>query len=334
MKRMIGVMILVVLVSLAGCTQNTFEDYQEALFKTDNIERGKSNTRMDIEMIFNTEGLDGETVKELKTFENVIYEGTTSFDYTGDDVKVSSMNLLSLGGLGVNFDYHQEGNQTALYIPMVGKYLDLNADDLDDMLKQQSVSEMYSQVNLSEETLSNLDELWRNTFEADEVVQGEKSTMETPEGDVRVVKFTVTPSKEKIKEFVRDASTIIIEDESVQSLFENLEAQEIVTVDEIEKHMTSWMDMWTVSSFSVIDYIDVDGYIVDSTVTFEILINQEGAGGLKILKVNSSTKHYDIENPQDLIFPVLTNENSITFDGLQQGLPSTYENLINHIERE
>ncbi|GKT22759.1 hypothetical protein ADUPG1_004519, partial [Aduncisulcus paluster] len=62
-----------------------------------------------------------------------------------------------------------------------------------------------------------MDELWRNTFEADEVVKGEKSTMETPEGDVRVVKFTVTPDKEKLKGFVKGIGLIVLQDESVQT---------------------------------------------------------------------------------------------------------------------
>jgi len=329
---------IMVLVVVTGCSENTLEDYKEALIKTENIEQGKSEIRVDLNMTFETEGLDEETIRELKTFENIVFEGKTSFDMKEESRKVVSKNFISLGGLGIHVDYHQDGDRVALYIPMVGKFIDLNMSDMENMSPENEKLGELTQVDLSDETLRSLDVLWRETFEADDVIKGEKSTMETPEGDVRVVKFTVTPDEMQIKDFVFDAVNILINDESVKELTSLMREKsvdgetaliDVEILDDFETQLNEFMQSWTVKSFEVVDFIDVDGYIIQSNTNLEIETTSLNAGAMKSMVLTITSDIYEIEKGQNIEFPELTDDNSISIDGLQQGLPSTYENLIN-----
>lgn len=331
---LLTVVLILILLLTTACSQDSIEDYQEALEKTENIQRGKSQTKLELSMVFETEGLDEEAIRQLKSFENILFEGTTRFDSTGDDVKVSSLNLISLGGLGLNFDYHQDGENTALYIPMLGKYLNLTAEEMKALAEENGDFAAYQNMRLTQETLDALEKLWRETFEADEVVKGEKSTMETPEGDVRVVKFTVTPERDKLKTFVRDAVEIVADDENIKESIEERigdasEDGEVILMKDFLSGLNDTMKLWDVTEFYVIDYVDIDGYIVESNVNVVIRIATGESGAMKSFDMQLVTKNYDIEKPQDIVFPELTEENSLTIDELEKGLPSTYENLLN-----
>jgi len=332
---LLTVVIILILLLTTACSQNSIEDYQEALDKTESIQRGKAQTQLDIEMDFRTEGLDAEAIKQLKSFETVSFEGTTSFDNTGDQIKVSSLNLFSLGGLGLNFDYYQDGDQAALYIPMLGKYLDLSADDMKEISNGNSELAEYKNMTMTQETLDAFETLWSQTFEEDEVVKGEKSTMETPEGDIRVVKFTITPDKDKLKGFVKSAVEIVMEDEnikeSIKSYYNSADSEDVkmFDIEDIVNGLEKTMESWEIRKFEVVDYIDVDGYIVESNAFIGLSINSEESGAIKSFEMKLVSKNYDIEKSQDIQFPELTDENSLTIDGLQKGLPSTYENLLN-----
>ncbi len=329
------VVVILVLLLTTACSQSSIEDYQEALQKTESIQRGKTQTQVDVTMGFRKDGLDEETTKQLKSFEAVSFEGVTSFDSTGQEVKVSSLNLFSLGGLGLNFDYYQDGDQTALYVPMLGKYLNLSTGNMKELSGDDTVLAKYESMNLTQETISAIEVLWSQTFEADEVVKGEKSTMETPEGDVRVVKFTITPEKEKLKAFVISAVEIVMEDEKIK---ENIKAYSnsvefkdgnIVNVEDLVNGLEEAMASWDINKFEVVDFIDVDGYIVESNTSIGLSINTVESGAIESFEMKVVSKNYDIEKPQDIQFPELTDENSLTIDELQKGLPSTYENLLN-----
>lgn len=335
MKKLSIVLILILLFTTA-CSENTFEDYQAALSKTENIQRGKVNTEMGLNLSFNTEGLAEEDLRQIKSFEQIVYEGTTSFDYTGENKQVSSLNLISLGGLGMNFDFFMNGENMALYIPMLGKYLDLSTSSFESADLNTDQFEAFSNITLSDETLTALEKIWSETFEADEIVKGEKSTMETPEGDVRVVKFTVTPEKEKLKVFIKKAATVIFEDEQLKEALHSQFSKDVDTmvvwegsVEEILKSLDESMAFWEVEKFEVVDFIDVDGYIVESNVAVGLSFNATRPGTMKSFQMDFRTRYYEIEKAQDIVFPELTEENSVTIDTLQQGLPSTYENLLN-----
>jgi len=335
MKKLSVILLLILLLTTA-CSENTFEDYQTALAKTETIKRGKLNTNMDLNLTFNTEDLSSEDIKRVKNFEKVAYEGTMSFDYTQDEKMVSSLNLLSLGGLGMNFDFYMQGDQMALYIPMLGKFLDLDSKSISQMSEENNDLAAFSNLSLTDESISALEQIWSQTFEADEVVKGEKSTMETPEGDVRVVKFTVTPEKEKLKEFVNKASRIVIEDSNIKEALESQMAKSNnqdfsweETLTEIMQDFEESMQYWEVKQFEVVDFIDVDGYIVESNVSVTIGFTASKPGSLTDFQMDFVTSYYEIEKKQNIEFPELTEENSVTIESLQQGLPSTYENLLN-----
>ncbi len=327
--------LLVLMVTLTGCSGNKHEDYKEALIKTENIQSGKSDTRLELEMNFETEGLEEEVVKGLKTFEHVVYEGHNTFNLKNENLKIESRNFVSVGGLGINLDYHQDGDQIAIYVPMLGKYLNISADEVKEISTENEKFNTFTQVKLSKNTIMALEESWRNAFEAEDIVKGEKSTMETPEGDVRVVKFTVTPTEEKIKDFVVSAVQILLHDESVSELVEELSGTEEllvngepVTEEKIEEQVKESLEFWSVEEFVVTDFIDVDGYIVQSNTSFAIRTQGQEPGSMKYMKMEIITDNYDIEKDQTIDFPVLTETNSVSFEGLQEGLPSTYENLL------
>lgn len=327
---LLTVVIILTMLITTACTENTMEDYKAALEKTEGIQKGKSQTGLKLHMGFEMDGLDEEEARQLKSFENVEYEGTTSFDYSGDMVKVESLNLLSLGGLGMNFDYHQAGDQMALYIPMLGKYLNMTTQDLGAVTEENDKLKKLSNFKLKDETVKALEDIWKQTFEADEVVKGEDTIMETPEGDVRVVKFTIEPDKEKLKDFVKKTTEIIVKDENLQTYFGQvtfnngkvLEAQDFLTgLDEA-------MAKWNIESFKVVEFIDVDGYIVKTNVNVSIQMDIDMPGATNAFDMTLETTNYEIEKDQNIEFPQLTEENSLSFQELEKGLPSTYENLI------
>lgn len=323
------VVILTALLTTA-CTENTLEDYKSALEKTENIQRGKTHTDLELQMNFEMDGLDEEEARQLKSFENIEYEGTSSFDYTGDQAKVESINLLSLGGLGMNFDYYQLGDEMALYIPMLGKFLNLTSQDIDKLSEDTDNLGKIASLQLTDETVQALENVWKQTFEADEVIKGEDSIMETPEGDVRVVKFTIEPDKEKLKDFVKKTTEIIVKDENIQAEFGEMSFDngKVLKAEDFLSGLDDAMEKWQVQTFKVVDFIDVDGYIVQTTVNISIKMDIDMPGAPNAFNMTLETTNYEIEKNQSIDFPELTEENSLSIQELEQGLPSTYENLI------
>ena len=62
---LLTVVLILILLLTTACSQNSIEDYKEALKKTESIQRGKSQTQMEFSLAFETEGLDEETIRRV-----------------------------------------------------------------------------------------------------------------------------------------------------------------------------------------------------------------------------------------------------------------------------
>ena len=69
------------------------------------------------------------------------------------------------------------------------------------------------------------------------------------------------------------------------------------------------MDNMTISQFEEVAYVDLDGYIVEETITLTIKYN-ESDFPFESQKITIRTQNWDIEQAQKMAFPIIDETNS------------------------
>ncbi|MGB4437625.1 MAG: hypothetical protein WBJ13_00045, partial [Sedimentibacter sp.] len=89
---------------------------------------------------------------------------------------------------------------------------------------------------------------------------------------------------------------------------------------------------YEVESFSYTAYVDIDGYIVNEMIEFSLkVINPENAG-LSGVNYSLNMKNWDINKEQSFDFPVLTEENTIKMDDMDESMPDMMEDLFKNVD--
>jgi hypothetical protein len=84
----------------------------------------------------------------------------------------------------------------------------------------------------------------------------------------------------------------------------------------------------TVEKFQYTAYVDIDGYIVNETVEVKIKRDTAEQGEPKSIRFKLEMKNWDINKDQKFEFPVLTDENTMKSNDLDQTMPSLFKDLF------
>lgn len=323
-KILIFILVLaLIVVTLTACNTDNLEQYKKAFEKTEQIKKGQSSGEISVKLDFNTDGLSVEDVKVLNNFKDMSGSFNTVFD--DDAEKAIFKNYFNFGGLGYDFEMFINGEELAMKLPVIGKYLKIN-----EMQQIEAETKGYDQI-ISDDTMKQIAEKWVGLMKEEDVFKGKNIIITTLDGDVKTTEYTVTLSSEQIKEMVLGSIEIASKDDKLQNFFnENITMKvndkEKLTFEEVLKGIRDNIDKFEIDSFKYTALVDIDGYIVNDNLVYSLISTDEKIT-LKRADYNQDIKNWDINKEQTFKFPVLNEENTLDTEG-SEDVPSLMEDLF------
>ncbi len=325
--RLAAVFVLLA-VLLAGCSTNSLESYKKAVEKTDGIMRGQSSGEVKVEMDFNTTGMTEEQVKKMNYYKDVACSFNVTFDEEAR--QTLSRNYLNLGGLGFDMDFYKNGEESFVKMPIIGKYVKLS--DMINQAKEQQAPQEAEEL-ISKETLESLGKAWVDLLKQENVMKGKQIVQSTPDGEVKATQYTMKLSDEQIKALLSAWTDTLSGDEKLKAAFEDsfkdkVKDLEDVSYDKLFTDIKDNLKSYRIEEFQYDAFVDIDGYIVNEVVSCNVSVNDTKPGGMTAVRFQLETKNWSINKAQQFEFPVLTEENTLDADSLEQNMPSAFEDLL------
>lgn len=335
MKKKVAVLIIISLVLAAwasGCSsKRDYEVYMEAAERTENVARGKSEMVMNMKLKFNREGLSKDVYEGLEMFEDMTFELRSEYDKDREE----SLNKIFIKTKDTGFDakVYTKGDVGYVITPLIPKIVvikgeefvhpDLAPGDVEDMPK------------LSEESLEAIKKVWKPLHSDDNVSALERIVMDTPGGSVKATRYEVNMTDEQLKPAIKKTMEIILKDsafmEGVDDMMRSAVeeyAKDHADIEEFPLEDFSFEEMFrasmdaiessTVKTFSKTAFIDRDNCIIEERVVIDILYHFTEGGTPQSFSMEMTEKNWDLNRKQEIYFPEVTAENSITLEELKE----------------
>lgn len=293
---MVTFMIVMIAISSIACNKEIpLTYYQNAVKKTDSITKGKMSVEILIENNYNVENITKEDMELIDPFKNIKVSFVSNFNDMSD--RQIAYAYYNYNDVGYDFNiYSTEGN-TYLKFPMNEQFIRIDAKEMEG--------------DIDSEKLYQLSSMWIEILDNKDVAKGEQSILDTEDGEVKIVEYSINPTSEQMKPFIKEAITLMIDDNNDMFKIANIDEDSTNIKDDIN----SIIENIETVQFSERAFIDIDGYIVQSDINIEM--NFKGNNAIKNTSVIIQSKNWDIEQEQILDYPEFTNENVIEIDSLK-----------------
>ena len=341
MKRkivFIAAFLLILMMFITACNTNNLVEYKKASEKTDQIVKGQTAGEFITTTEINQDGLTAEEIKEL----NYIKDMNGSFSVVFDDEAEKSIirSYMNFGGLGYDFEVYINKEEVSIKLPVIGKYLRID----EEMVSEGE--EYYDSENqiISEETGKEFAKRWLSLMNDEDVFKGKNIVLTTPDGEVKTTEYTIKLSDDQIKTLLRDSAEILSNDESLKSFYEKNISSNIKKIENDLEQKTNGSEQKTfkeflndivnsaekfkVENFSYTALVDIDGYIVNEIIDISIKAIDAEKEGIISANYRLDIKTWDINKDQKFEFPVLTDENTIKPDEMNENMPSVMEDYF------
>nr|WP_300093117.1 hypothetical protein [Sedimentibacter sp.] len=327
MKRLLcAALALVLVISLSACNTSSLEEYKKASEKTDQITRGKVSGEFSTVTEFNTNNMTAEEIKELNYYKDM--KGSFNVSYDEEAGKSIFKNYLNMGGLGFDFEVFINGKEMFMKLPVVGKYMKL--DEIESNINVEESEEI-----ISEETIDLITKKWISLMNEDDVFKGKDIVLTTPDGEVKTTEYAIKLNDQQIKTLFREITDILARDEKLKSFYgeyikKNSEGSDIKSFEDILADLKTGVDNYNIESFVYTAYVDIDGYIVNETIEVSAKVIDSEEKGLKSFSYSLDLNNFDINKEQVFDFPVLTNDNTLSVDEMDESMPDMMKDLFNN----
>lgn len=301
--------VALVLLFQFSCSNNYLEDYKEAVAKTDSIQKGQELVEIEWDVNIDTSKMSKEEVERFNYFRNV--NARCNIIFNNETGKTISRNYFNFGGMGFDADYYDDGQQKYIKMPIVGKYIVINEEEIFKIVPDGAYQEDL-EFTFNEEIFNEIEKVWLDLLEKKDVFRGENNIISTPEGEVKARKYSIVLEDSQVKRFVKEVITIIKESDEFKK------ANGKIT--------TSWIDDCNFSDFSYEAYVDIDGYIVEENFHMKMEIIHEENIKPTSFTLDIKGQKWDIEKDIEMDFPILTDENTLPFEKIQEGMPFMFKN--------
>ncbi|MEL7649592.1 MAG: hypothetical protein AAGU76_15975 [Sedimentibacter sp.] len=326
MKRYIAAFAALLLVlSLAACNTSGLEEYKKASEKTEHITKGRTSGEFSVVTQFNTKNMTSEEIKKLNYYKDL----SGSFDVTYDDDAEKSIfrNYLNMGGMGFDFSLFIDKDQVAMKLPVVGKYLKLNEQEMI------AATDEENREIISQETIDNITAKWVSLMKEEDVFKGKDIVLTTPDGEVKTTEYVITLNDGQIKELMKYSVQVILKDENLKSLYgemaeKNSGNEEFKSFDSLIGSFAEDIDKYEIENFIFKAYVDIDGYIVNEKIDLNLKVVNPEDKGLAAASYSFELKNWDINKDQEFEFPVLTEENTMRSDEMAEDMPDIMKDLF------
>ena len=322
MKKILIILIsLFLILNLTGCSESPLKTYKKATEKSSALTMGKRSYEIFIENEYVTEGLTQEEIKKLNYFNSIETKVNISFD--DEENKFISRNYSNFGGMGFDSVLYSDGEKVFLKMPVVGKYLIFSG--MDELNKD----EKYTKMPISEESIKEIKDKWISMLNKKDVTSGNKTLLDTENGQVKATLFTINLKEEMIKEFIGEAIKIVMTDKVFINYVKNeLEIDYFKLIEDMGE-MSKKLEDLKIDRIKYEAYIDIDGYIIKSTTNVDVSYSNLELGNLKGQKMSIETNLWDIGKKQKFEFPTLNEDNILDMENMDEGIPFIFEDMFN-----
>jgi hypothetical protein len=310
-KILIIILVILAVVSLIGCNQDYLQNYKEAVEKTDGRSQGKESIKISINNDFNQENISQEIIEELNYLKNIEFEVTSSFNESYS----KSRAYIKYRGLGYDINLYTSESETLVQIPIINKYIKIDSEDLGFNEDEENNFEGM------EELTSKIQSEWLDLLQKEDVVKGKRDLMTTQDGDVKVDKYTISPSEEQLRLFLKKFFAVLrSEEESLKALIQN--QNEKVNVEEIVNNLENVIDEFEKITFKNEAYIDVDGYIVKEFISIDLENYDPQPGSNSKISVKVEIENWENEADQTIEIPEVEEKDLIDLDSMENNFES------------
>ncbi|HCX04248.1 MAG TPA: hypothetical protein DHM42_07140 [Clostridiales bacterium] len=312
MKKILTIiLVILVVVSLIGCNQDYLQNYKEAVEKTDGRSQGKESIKISINNDFNQENISQEIIEELNYLKNIEFEITSSFNESYS----KSRAYIKYRGLGYDLNLYTGENETLVQIPIINKYIKIDSEDLGFNEDEENNFERIEGLT------SKIQSEWLDLLQKEDVVKGKRDLMTTQDGDVKVDKYTISPSEEQLRLFLKKFFAVLrSEEESLKPLIQNQNGK--VNVEEIVNNLEDVIDEFEKITFKNEAYIDVDGYIVKEFINIDLENYDPQPGSNSKISVKVEVENWENEAEQIIEIPEVEESDIIDLDSMENNFES------------
>lgn len=327
-KSIIAILALLLIAALIGCSFDSLEGYKNAVKKTDQIKKGRTEGEFSLVMDFNTEEMTEEQIKELNYVRNM--KGSFNVAYDDELEKGIFRNYLNMGGLGFDLDLFMNGEEMFIKLPVVGRYMRLS--EMKEYMINTPEEEDFEFVD--RETQDAINSKWLGLLKKEDIFKGKAIVLTTPDGEVKTTEYTIILNDEQIKDLTMYSMDMLSKDEKLKESYEkyiskNIESLKNTSSEELFSDMKESLKNYTVEGFEYTAYVDIDGYIVNEMVEITLEVDSAEPGAVTRLSYELDIKNWDINKEQVFEFPELTDENTVDMDNMEQNMPFKIEVLFN-----
>lgn len=291
--------LLVFLLFISGCG-SPLDTFQEALEKTNNLEKGKSEVSIEL----NVDGpLEGEE------FESLFLEKLTikhEFDKTKEKSKSSIYTMIN--NVGIDLTVYEDGENTIVTSPLLPKLVLLDAKNIENMSVNDDT--FPPQMIIASNTEEAISTVWYNLLTNENVSKLGNVIVTTPDGDVKGKEFEIHLTKEQLQPALMETVSLYLNDPNVSKMLKENDQD----LKLIEEKMIDFIQSSEVGPVSYYAYIDRDSYIIDETFSTSIHVNNETN-----IKLDFQIQRWDLGNEVDIEVPTLTEDNVMTINEFING---------------
>ncbi|MFP4457306.1 MAG: hypothetical protein ACLFPS_06570 [Clostridia bacterium] len=297
MKRIITILaVLIMLLAITACSENAIEVYKIANQNTEELNSGKTKTTVIVNNQFEKSNLEPDQIEELENLKNIEFSATISFN---NDENISETNLYyKYGNVGYDFLIYSLEERVYIKFPMQSKFVDFSTFTT-------NFDENEIEKSFNQEIFSLINDKWLEMLEKDNVVRGNKSVMETEDGDVKVTEYAIEPSQDQLFVFLYDVVQILNDNKDSLEYFIEFDQEQ-----PLELYVEDIMNEIENVSFSYRAYIDIDNYLVNESIKLHFELNDVKTD------VSIDIDYWDNNKDQNIQLPNFNEDNLIDFDNL------------------
>jgi hypothetical protein len=302
-----------ILITLTGCSTNAYELYQNSELKTSEAKTGVYDMEVRLENQFDTSQMTDAQLKKVNYMKQIAFKSKNTVDKEKKDV--ISETWMSIGGIGFDFTYYGNNDESYIKYPVLKKYIKINTNNMGSADEKKVISEV---------TQKQLSQIWKQLASETNVKLVDEIFVSTAEGDVKAKHIRVNASNEEVKQAIIESYNLIKNDKRLQDTL-----QGFANKSGEENAGTLNMDIkdLKIESFEISDYVNADGYLVKD----EVNIVMSGFGkenDLEKTNFHLSTVYSQLNQKVELQFPEITPDQIFSDEELNKEMPAVFKDLI------
>lgn len=295
MRYKYGLLILILSLFLTGCMAGEgYEDYMEALDRTENIVKGASMVEVSIESILH------EELKEISFLESINLTIKDQFDQS---LNQSIVDIYYVGNdLGMDLKlYQKRADEIYLKVPFMNGVYAIDSN----------ISDMIQDPKELKSFIKNVSSEWNAMLLSENIFVGEKTIVRNEDGEVKTTKFTVKPTSEQLDAFTESLRKVILSNQSelldYLSEFVLSDQNVMITERDFEAIVNQIFNSMKIVRYEEVAYMDLDGYIVEEQIEIgiEYVSDDDFVSAFESQTIRIHTVKWDIEKSQNFDFSIL-----------------------------